>query len=89
MGADPNPLVDWGVFPEKDEDCFDYDIATWAVKQLRAPPKGPWVLAVGFQHPHVPCYAPKKWFDLYPPDKLVLPKYCPRCRKHTEHKETK
>ena len=22
-------------------------------------------------------------------DKLVLPKYCPRCRKHTEHKETK
>jgi large subunit ribosomal protein L33 len=23
------------------------------------------------------------------PDKLVLPKFCPRCRKHTEHKETK
>jgi len=22
-------------------------------------------------------------------DKLVLPKFCPRCRKHTEHKETK
>jgi large subunit ribosomal protein L33 len=22
-------------------------------------------------------------------DKLVLAKFCPRCRKHTEHKETK
>jgi arylsulfatase A-like enzyme len=70
---DPHPLVDWGIFPEKDEDCFDHDIATWAVKQLRNPPKGPWFFAVGFQHPHVPCYAPAKWFDLYPEDKLILP----------------
>ena len=23
------------------------------------------------------------------PDKLALPKFCPRCRKHTEHKEAK
>jgi len=23
------------------------------------------------------------------PDKLELSKYCPRCRKHTSHKETK
>ena len=22
------------------------------------------------------------------PEKLVLNKYCPKCRKHTEHKET-
>ena len=71
---DPHPLVDWGVFPEKDEECFDYDIATWAAKRLQAPPKGPWFLAVGFQHPHVPCYAPQKWFDLYPLDTLVMPK---------------
>jgi choline-sulfatase len=70
---DPHPLVDWGIFPEKDEECFDHDIATWAVKQLRSPPKGPWFLAVGFQHPHVPCYAPQKWFDLYPEDNLVMP----------------
>ncbi|WP_228499771.1 sulfatase [Thermogemmata fonticola] len=71
---DPHPLVDWGIFPEKDEDCFDHDIATWAADWLRkAPQDKPWFLAVGFQHPHVPCYAPKKWFDLYPEDRLVLP----------------
>lgn len=71
---DPHPLVDWGIFPEKDEECFDYDVATWATERLKKPPSEPWFLAVGFQHPHVPCYAPRKWFDLYPLDTLALPK---------------
>ncbi|MCE9562317.1 MAG: sulfatase [Planctomycetes bacterium] len=66
-------LMDWGAFPEKDEDCFDYDVATWAVQRLKTPPKEPFFLAVGFRHPHVPCYAPQKWFDLYPEDKLTMP----------------
>lgn len=69
----PIALMDWGAFPAKDEDCFDCDVATWAVNQLKQPPKGPFFLAVGFQHPHVPCYAPQKWFDLYPEDRLILP----------------
>jgi len=70
---DPHPLVDWGAFPEKDEECFDHDVGTWAVQQLKTPPKGPFFLAVGFQHPHVPCYAPQKWFDLYPDATLKMP----------------
>jgi arylsulfatase A-like enzyme len=67
------PLMDWGPFPEKDEDCYDHDVGTWAVNQLESPPKEPFFLAVGFRHPHVPCYAPKKWFDLYPDDTLKMP----------------
>jgi arylsulfatase A-like enzyme len=67
------PLMDWGPFPDKDEGCFDYDVGTWAVDQLKKPPKSPFFLAVGFRHPHVPCIAPQKWFDLYPEDKLVMP----------------
>lgn len=70
---DPIVLMDWGAFPEKDANCFDYDIGTWAVQQLRKPPKGPFFLAVGFRHPHVPCYAPQKWFDLYPDATLKMP----------------
>ena len=70
---DPNPLVDWGAFPEKDEECYDHDIGTWAVNQLKVPPKEPFFLAVGFRHPHVPCYAPQKWFDLYPTLGLRMP----------------
>jgi arylsulfatase A-like enzyme len=65
--------MDWGPFPDKDEECYDYDVATWAVEQLKTPPKAPFFLAVGLRHPHVPCYAPQKWFDLYPDDKLVMP----------------
>jgi arylsulfatase A-like enzyme len=67
------PLMDWGPFPDADEQCYDYDVASWAVGQLKDPPKQPFFLAVGLRHPHVPCYAPQKWFDLYPPDTLALP----------------
>lgn len=70
----PTPLMDWGVFPERDEDCFDYDVASYAIEQLRSMPAGrPWFLCVGFRHPHVPCYAPQKWFDLYPEATLQPP----------------
>ena len=66
-------LMDWGVFPERDEDQDDWKVADWAIGQLKAPRKEPFFLCVGFRHPHVPCYASQKWFDLYPDDKLVMP----------------
>jgi arylsulfatase A-like enzyme len=69
-----HPLMDWGVFPHRDEDKGDYQIASWAIEQIRAAPKEqPFFLAVGFSLPHVPCYATQKWFDLYPDDDSVLP----------------
>lgn len=69
-----HPAMDWGVFPEKDEDAADYKIASAAVEALRTAPKGkPFFVACGFRLPHVPCFAPQKWFDLYPEDKLILP----------------
>ncbi|MDA7915711.1 sulfatase [Verrucomicrobia bacterium] len=68
-----HPLVDWGLFPHEDEDKGDYKVASWAVEQLNNKPEGPFFLSVGFFLPHVPCYATKKWFDLYPEDELILP----------------
>lgn len=69
-----HPLMDWGVFPHRDEDKGDYQIATWAVEQIQSLPKDqPFFLATGFFLPHVPCYATQKWFDLYPDDDRVLP----------------
>jgi arylsulfatase A-like enzyme len=71
---DSAALIDWGIFPERDEDCFDYTLATYAVEQLKsAPTNQPFFLCVGLRHPHVPCYAPQKWFDLYPEEKLAMP----------------
>lgn len=68
-----HPLVDWGPSPEKDEQHYDYQTAQWAVEKLQAKPGEPFLLAVGFSLPHVPCYAPQKWFDLYPDDDSLLP----------------
>ncbi len=69
----PHPLVDWGVFPHKDEDKGDWKVASWAVEQLDAKPKEPFFLSTGFFLPHVPCYTTQKWYDLYPDDQSVLP----------------
>lgn len=69
-----HPLMDWGVFPHRDEDKGDYLVASWAIDQIRQMPKDqPFFLATGFFLPHVPCYATQKWFDLYPDDDSVLP----------------
>jgi arylsulfatase A-like enzyme len=65
--------MDWGVFPEKDEDQDDWKVADWSIDQLKALPAQPFFLTIGFRHPHVPCYASQKWFELYPDDKLVMP----------------
>jgi len=69
-----HPLMDWGVFPHRDEDKGDYQVATWGCEQIRAArPDEPFFLSLGFFLPHVPCYATQPWFDLYPDDDTVLP----------------
>ncbi|GAB6164605.1 sulfatase [Thermostilla marina] len=65
-----------------DADLTDGDIAREAVERLRklAAEKQPFFLAVGFHNPHVPWVSPKKYWDLYDPDEIVLPdnRYPPR-----------
>jgi choline-sulfatase len=83
--ADPNPLMDWGVWPERDEDHDDTQLANWAEARLAetAGSDTPWFLGVGFRSPHVPCYASQKWFDLYPETTLRLPEVAPDDRSDT------
>lgn len=69
-----HPAMDWGIFPEHDEDQADWKSADLAVAKLKSVGKDkPWFIACGFRLPHVPCYASQKWFDLYPEDTLVMP----------------
>ena len=81
-----NPLMDWGVFPHRDEDKGDYQVASWTIEQLKAAPQDqPFFIAAGFFLPHVPCYATQPWFDLYPDDDRVLPKIKSDDRNDTPH----
>jgi len=69
-----NPLMDWGQVSLRDEDQGDYRIATQAIDAIGAAPSDkPFFIACGFRHPHVPCLASQKWFDLYPEADLVMP----------------
>ncbi len=69
-----HPAMDWGPFPERDEDAADYKIASATIEALQGAPKDKqFFVAAGFRLPHVPCYAPQKWFDLYPAATLQMP----------------
>ena len=69
--------TDWGAYPQEDSLMSDYNYAQWTKKQLEQKHDRPFFMAVGFIRPHVPWHAPKKWFDLYNPDKITLPSYLP------------
>jgi arylsulfatase A-like enzyme len=68
-------LWDWGRFPARDEDQGDYEVATWAVKELAEPREEPFFMAVGFFRPHVPLYASDEWWDFVGAEaEIQLPK---------------
>ena len=57
----------------------DYKVATRAIAYLERYKDRPFFLAVGFGKPHSPPTAPKKFFDLYDPDTIPLPRdFAPR-----------
>src|SRR4051794_4432617 len=57
----------------RDEDHTDGKVATQAIELLEKHKGEPFFLAVGFYKPHTPYIAPKKYFDLYPIDKIDVP----------------
>ena len=63
------------VSPKSDDELPDGCTAAEAVKRLQAlkTKNQPFFLAVGFLKPHLPFVAPRKYWDLYDPDKIPLP----------------
>ena len=72
-GGQTHPLWDWGAFPDSDQQMPDHRIADWTINQLKQKHARPFFLACGFYRPHVPMFAPKKWFDLHPLEHVQLP----------------
>ena len=84
--ADPKPKIvpvngipntahfDWGPVEVGDRDMGDTQVTDFGVKFLAKKHRRPFFLAVGLFRPHLPWYVPRKYFDEYPLDDIVLPR---------------
>ena len=58
--------------------AYDRDITTraiaWLADAAAHPPEKPWVLYVSMICPHFPLSAPQAFYDMYDPDRIVIPK---------------
>ncbi|HEX6179779.1 MAG TPA: sulfatase [Chitinophagaceae bacterium] len=65
---------DWGSLTVAEEEMEDYTIVQHGIDYLQQSHQTPFFLAIGIHKPHLPWYVPKKYFDLYPLESIVLPK---------------
>ena len=59
----------------EDSDMQDFRIADYGIHELGKKHDKPFFLAVGFHKPHTPWNVPRKYYDLFPLDKIELPPY--------------
>ena len=80
----PNEF-DWGPFDKPDDEMGDGQDGAVGREVPAQPPKQPFFLAAGIYRPHLPWYAPRKYFDMYPPtvsprrrSRTTISTTCPR-----------
>ncbi|MBI1314698.1 sulfatase-like hydrolase/transferase [bacterium] len=86
-GGDPKPTKEvandphskaggivWGVLDVKDSEMNDYRMADYAIDYLSKPHDKPFFLACGIYRPHMPWQVPRAYYDLFPAEKVTLPK---------------
>ena len=68
-------LIDWGPTDHPIEANPDWKTAEGAAQFLGRDHEKPFFLGCGIYLPHLPWYAPKKFFDMHPLEDIVLPPY--------------
>src|SRR5262245_25212769 len=72
--------LSWLAADGTDAEQTDGKIAAETVKLLEANKDKPFFIGCGFFRPHTPYVSPKKYFAMYPTEKLKLPEVPPRHR---------
>ena len=65
--------ITWGALDFGDEQTDDFHAVQWAIERLKEKRDKPLLLACGLHKPHMPWQVPRKYFDLYPLEKIRLP----------------
>ena len=69
-----NSKLRWGHVISPEDSMGDADEANWISDQiLNYNDSLPFFMAYGCYHPHLPWFAPKKYFDLYDTSKIIMP----------------
>jgi arylsulfatase A-like enzyme len=64
---------DWGPFDVPDSDFGDTQITNWAIEKMKKGFDKPFFLGVGYYRPHIPLWAPKKYFERFSDSPGKLP----------------
>ncbi len=68
-----DPYFDWGALDIEDDEMGDMRVADWIGRRLEGRRERPFFLAAGIYRPHLPWFAPRRYFDLYPLSSLEVP----------------
>ncbi|MFP6763847.1 MAG: sulfatase, partial [Planctomycetaceae bacterium] len=63
--SDSGESFDWGPLEVPDSTMGDAQITDWAIRQLKSRHDRPFFLGVGYYRPHIPLWAPRKYFDRF------------------------
>ena len=65
----------WGGFEVPDSDFGDTQITDWAIKKLGGDFYKPFFMGVGYYRPHIPLFAPEKYFERFKDNPERLPPF--------------